>query len=174
MRTLIPLLVALPGLAFAAGDDSSTPPKPSDTKNCLFGRIWDAEKKKCVKPEKSSLNQDGLYDTVRELAYAGRLDEAQGVLRIMDQDDDRVMTYWGFTHRKMGNLTLAQMFYDQAIAANPDNILARSYMAQGYVTQGRTEEAIAQYREIVARGGAGSWAEESLRTALETGITFDY
>lgn len=176
MRLLLALLVAAPGLAFAAGDDDATPPKPTDTtKTCLFGRVWDAEKQKCVKPEKSSMDTDGLYDAARELAYAGRYDEAQGVLRVMpDQNDDRVLTYWGFTHRKLGNLTLANAFYEQAITTNPDNILARSYMGQGYVEEGRTDLAVAQWREIVARGGTGTWAEESLRRAIKSGMTFSY
>ncbi len=176
MRLLLALLVAAPGLAFAAGDEDSTPPKPTDTtKTCLFGRVWDAEKQKCVKPEKSSMDTDGLYDAARELAYAGRYEDAQGVLRVMpDQNDDRVLTYWGFTHRKLGNLTLANTFYEQAIKTNPDNILARSYMGQGYVEEGRTDMAVAQWREIVARGGTGTWAEESLRKAIKSGMTFSY
>ena len=66
------------------------------------------------------------------------------------------------------------MFYEQAIAANPDNMLARSYMAQGFVAEGRTDEAIAQWREIKARGGEGSWAEASLRKAIRTGMTYSY
>jgi tetratricopeptide (TPR) repeat protein len=176
MRFLIPALMALPGLAFAAGSDSPTPPKPTNTtKECKKSKVWSEKKKRCVKPENASLDQDGLYRAVRELAYAGRLDAAQGVLSIMsDQNDDRVLTYWGFTHRKLGNLELANAFYDQAIAQNPDNLLARSYMAQGFVAEGRMEEAIAQYKEIAARGGEGTWAEESLREAIRTGVTFNY
>jgi len=112
---------------------------------------------------------------VRELAYAGRYLDAQGVLRAMpDQTDDRVLTYWGFTHRKLGNLELANAFYEDAIARNPDNILARSYMGQGFVAEGRVDDAIAQWREIKARGGADSWAEVSLRDAIRTGITYSY
>lgn len=176
MRFLIATLIVAPTLAFAAGDDISTPPKPTDTtKTCLFGRVWDADKKKCVKPDKSSMDLDGLLGAARELAYAGRYDEAQGVLRVLsDQKDDRVLTYWGFTHRKLGNVSLANAFYEQALTENPDNILARSYMGQGFVEEGRTEEAIVQWREIMARGGEGSWAEESLRKAIKSGVTYNY
>ena len=67
-----------------------------------------------------------------------------------------------------------QQGHTKAIAKNPDNLLARSYMGQGLVAAGKTELAIGQWKEIVARGGAGGWPEESLRTALETGLTFSY
>ena len=71
-------------------------------------------------------------------------------------------------------MTLANLFYRQAIEANPDNLLARSYMAQGFVAEGKLDEAIAQWREIKARGGHGTWAEASLRDAIRTGTTYSY
>lgn len=150
-------------------------PTTETTKTCLFGRVYDAETKKCVKVEKSSsLDADTLYGAVRELAYAGKYEHAQSVLAEMDQTDDRVLTYWGFTHRKMGNAALANAYYERAIDANPDNILARSYMAQGFVAAGKTDAAIAQWKEIVSRGGEGTWAEASLREAIRTGLTYSY
>ena len=137
--------------------------------------MWDEKTKTCVNPQESSLDTETLYGAVRELAYAGRQTDAQTVLRAMpDQSDDRVLTYWGFTHRKLGNVTLANLFYRQAIEANPDNLLARSYMAQGFVAEGKLDEAIAQWREIKARGGHGTWAEASLRDAIRTGTTYSY
>lgn len=174
------IALSLPAMALAAGGggnaDSTKPPKPTQTtKTCLFGKVYDPATKKCVKVDKSSsLDADTLYGAVREFAYAGQYDNAQAVLAVMDQDDDRVMTYWGFTHRKMGHTALAEEYYQQALAANPDNILARSYMGQGYVTEGRTEDAIAQWKEIVARGGEGSWPEASLREAIRSGMTYNY
>lgn len=174
MRLLLPLLIAIPGLAFAASDDA--PPKPTNTtKSCKGVKVWDSATQKCVTPKDASLDSDILYDAARELAYAGRIDDAQGVLRaIANQTDDRVLTYWGFTHRKLGNLELANVFYDRAITQNPDNILARSYMGQGFVEQGRIDDAIAQWHEIKDRDGTGSWAEASLREAIRTGTTYNY
>ena len=66
------------------------------------------------------------------------------------------------------------MYYDQALTRNPDNILARSYMGQGKVAAGDKVAAVIQLREIQARGGAGTWAETSLRSAIETGTTYSY
>lgn len=177
---LVLIVAALPGLAQAAGSGGgsgdTTPPKPTETtEKCKGVQVWDAATGRCVNPKGAALEADTLYRAVRELAYAGRYADAQGVLRAMpDPHDDRVLTYWGFTHRKLGNRALARLFYDQAIAANPDNLLARSYMGQGLIEDGDTDGAIAQWREITARGGAGSWAEASLRRAIRTGLTYNY
>ncbi|WP_170390439.1 tetratricopeptide repeat protein [Ruegeria arenilitoris] len=179
MRLLMATALALQTFAFApavsaAGGDSS-PPKPTNTtKKCLFGRVYDEAAGRCVKPNKTNFSEEQLYQAVRELAYDGQFENAQNVLRVMDQDDDRVLTYWGFTYRKMGEAELANTYYQRAIESNPDNILARSYMGQGYVTEGKTELAIAQWREIKARGGEGTWAEASLREAIRTGLTYSY
>ncbi len=179
MRLVLASAIAFQAFAFApivhaAGGDSS-PPKPTNTtKKCLFGRVYDEAAGRCVKPNKTNFTQDQLYDAVRELAYDGQYEHAQDILRVMDQGDDRVLTYWGFTYRKMGELALANAFYQDAITANPDNILARSYMGQGFVSEGRTDLAIEQWREIKARGGEGTWAEASLRDAIRTGLTYSY
>lgn len=182
MRLVFLLLMILPGFAFAAGGDDSggstwtNPPKTTKTtKDCRGIKVWDDKTKKCVNPRDSHLDQDTLIGAVRELAYAGRIKDAQGVLLAMqDQDDDLVLTYWGFTNRKLGKGDLARVYYTRAITRNPDNILARSYMGQGLVTEGRVGEARAQLREIRARGGAGTWAETSLSEAIRTGTTYNY
>ena len=61
-----------------------------------------------------------------------------------------------------------------ALAQNPDNLLARSYMGQGLVLEGDWVGAKRQYDEIIARGGRGTWAEASLRDAITTGTTYTY
>ncbi|UWQ60043.1 tetratricopeptide repeat protein [Leisingera caerulea] len=168
--------LTLPVAALAASGNDWNPPKPTETtKTCKGKRVWDEQKKRCVRPRKSSLNQEQLLGAARELAYAGRQEDAQAVLSAMaDQQESLVLTYWGFTHRKLGDLELAQAYYDQALARDPDNILARSYMGQGLVQQGKHGAALIQWKEIRARGGDGTWAEASLRSALETGASYSY
>lgn len=168
--------LTLPVAALAASGNDWNPPKPTETtKTCKGKRVWDEQKKRCVRPRKSSLNQEQLLGAARELAYAGRQEDAQAVLSAMaDQQDSVVLTYWGFTHRKLGNSELARVYYDQALARDPDNILARSYMGQGLVERGNFGAALIQWKEINARGGDGTWAEASLRSALETGASHSY
>ena len=112
---------------------------------------------------------------MRELAYAGSHLDAMGVMDGMsDQNDDRVLTYRGFTNRKLGNVDVAMVFYQKAIDKDPDDILARSYMGQGMMDQGNKIGAMAQLREINARGGADTWAALSLSNAIATGVTYSH
>ena len=195
LTSAIALAFALPTSSFAAGSESESKPKKTETtQNCLKAEqwdpeikkyvrfsqpvngVWDADIRKCVRPDKTShLDSDTLYKAVRELAYAGRYGEAIDVLNQMpDQLDDRVLTYRGFTARKLGNLEQDNLYYEQALTVNPDNILARSYMGQGKVVAGDKVAAMTQLREIQQRGGAGTWAEASLRNAIQSGTTYNY
>ena len=157
--------------AFAAGSgDDSTPSKPK----CKSGQVYDKKTKSCVATNNSGLDVDALYENVRELAYDGRFDDAQLVLAQMPADDDRTLTYMGFTSRKMGNVDVAMAYYARALTVNPANVLARSYMGQGFVEQGKMAEPLDQLRAIRSHGGTGTWAEASLRKAIATGETFNY
>ena len=173
-KIILTAALALPfaaGTAFAAGGgEEKAPSKPK----CKSGQIYDKKSKSCVVAQNSNMGTDGLYENLRELAYAGRFVDAQVVLAMMPQDDDRTLTYLGFTNRKLGKMDAAMDYYTQALRVNPDNFLARSYMAQGFVDMGRMDEAKEQLAEIRARGGEGTWAEISLAQAIETGRTYNF
>ncbi len=84
MRLLLIAALCMPTFAFAAGSDSTSPPKTTKTtKSCWGKKVWDVNLQKCVKPQDASLDDDTLYGAVRELAYAGRYEDAQAVLAAM-------------------------------------------------------------------------------------------
>jgi tetratricopeptide (TPR) repeat protein len=171
LATALTLPIAFTTTAFAAGGGDETAPK---TPKCKTGEVYDKKLKSCVIAREGALDTDGFYENVRELAYAGRYSDAQQILALMPQDDDRTLTYMGFTNRKQGNMDVAMSYYTQALQVNPANVLARSYMGQGLVEQGEMKQAMAQLRAIRAHDGSGTWAEASLRTAIATGETFNY
>jgi len=169
-------LSVLPITAFAAGSDDSAPPTPTETTTvCAKGEVWDEKTSACIKAEDTSLNDDQRYDAVRELAYAGRYPEALAMLDTMTEGDSaRVMTYRGFALRKSGRVEEGIAAYEAAIATDPANILARSYYGQLLVEMNERELATVQLESIRTSGGAGTWAEQSLATAIDTGITYTY
>ncbi|MEJ6397600.1 chitin binding peritrophin-A domain-containing protein [Yoonia sp. 208BN28-4] len=171
--TLIAAL--MPVAAFAAGSND-TAPKPSETtQQCAEGLVFDLATQSCMTPEQSTNDDSAMMDIVRELAHFGRYADALGVLGTLEnQQSDLALTYYGFVNRKAGDMDLGMAFYDQAIAQNPDNILARSYMGQALVEQGAYELAAAQLIEIRLRGGRGTWAEASLDSAIATGETYTF
>lgn len=171
------LLVALlPLAAGAAGSDDSEPPKPTaTTTECPQGQIWDDKTKACANPQSGQLDDDTRFRAVRELAWAGRPDDALAVLATMTEGaTDRVLTYRGFALRKSGDLEGGLAAYEAALRQNPDNILARSYFGQMLVEMDEMQLASLQLDEIRARGGAGTWAERSLATAIATGHTYSF
>lgn len=177
MRLIAALaLTLLPAAALAAGGSSDSAPEPTPTSTtCTGAQVWDEKTKACVDAQSGQLDDETLYRGVRELAWAGRPEDALVVLGAMREgESDRVLTYLGFAHRKAGRLEEGLAWYDRALTQNPDNLLARSYLGQAYVEMAETELAALQLDQIRARGGSGSWAERSLAEAIATGRTLAY
>ena len=123
-------LVLAPQLALAAGSDDTEPPKPTETTlECAKGEVWDEKTKACIKAEGAGLTDDQRFGAVRELAYAGRPDEAILVLATMTEGDTaRVLTYQGFLLRQTGRVEEGIAAYERAIALDSGNILATASM----------------------------------------------
>ena len=159
-------LIATPALAVEL-EEFSSPPKPTETTtDCADGLIYDDAIKACVTPEAASDDQAALYLDARELAWAGRLEDATRVLARMEKTD-KTLTYQGFVARKSGDWTSAESFYLAALDANPNNLLARSYYGQGLADAGFIKAAENQLSEIRQRGGRQTWPEIALRLHLD-------
>jgi tetratricopeptide (TPR) repeat protein len=140
---------------------------------CKHGMVYSEGKKKCVKANKSSMNDTQLYEIARDLAYAGRYEDALIVLdAAKNQNDPRILNYKGYANRKAGRVDLAMTYYRKAIAIDGNYILARSYMGQGLIMQGKIEEARAQLIEIRDRGGKDTYAYQALYDALKRKVTY--
>ena len=176
MRLALTLALTLPMAAFAVGsDDSSPPPSTPTTTTCPKGTVWDARRNGCVQTSLNQLPDSDRLQAVRELAYAGRTQDAIDMLdTISDQTSDMVLTYRGFTARQRGDMAAALTAYRGALLRNPDNVLARSYMGMGLAGTGDLAGAWEQLIEIRARGGAGSWAEAALAETIRTGRAARY
>jgi tetratricopeptide (TPR) repeat protein len=178
MRILVlsAAIAAFPIAVLAAGSDSSSPPSGTETTGqCTDGKVWDASTKACIAPKHSGLSDEVLISAARELAYDGQYAAVLAVLdAVSDPEDDMVLTYRGFAHRKMGDMKTGMAWYARALDRNPDNILARSYMGQGFLQDGDLLGARAQLLEIRDRGGEDTWAEASLEQAILTGTAPSY
>lgn len=139
--------IALSGAAFAAGEsDSGT---SNTVENCKNGQVWDRRQQKCVAPKKGALDDDSLYEAGRDLAYAGRYDEAIDVLSLAsDRNDKRVLNFLGFAHRKAGRLEVGIGYYRQAIEIDPAYTLVREYYGEALLMKGDVAGARAQLTAI--------------------------
>ena len=117
---------------------------------CIKGRIWNTEKRRCIKEEESSsLDQDSIYYYGRDLAMAGQYQNALRILYLApDQNDPRVLNYLGFSNRKLGNMDKALNYYHAAVANNPNYSLVREYLGEAYIQLGQLEKAREQLSQI--------------------------
>jgi tetratricopeptide (TPR) repeat protein len=163
-----------PGLAVAPEDQSPPPPTPTTTV-CAEGEVWDGATETCRPIEQSRLPEDLLRRTARELAYAGRSDDALDLLARSDAAGSApVLTLTAFAHGRAGRLDKAIPLYEAALAADPEDLLARAYMGLALIAAGREDAAAAQLSEIRQRGGAGSWPDRALARALVAGAPIGY
>lgn len=165
----------MPMIVWAVGNEDNDPPKPTRTTlECNDGRVWDDKAQICVDVKSGLIDDDARYRAAREFAWAGQYENAISALAAMsDPQEDRVLTYMGFSLRKSGEVMRGMSYYQAALDANPDNLLARSYLGQAFVTLGAAGPAREQLAEIRARGGAGSWPEIALERSIATGVAAD-
>lgn len=153
-------------------EDFSLPPPSDTTETCTAGLIWDIETQSCMAPEDSTNDDAALIQDARSLAYAGRYADAQAVLELLDPADPWVLTYNGFLARKTGQSEVALAYYEAALQIDPDNLLTRSYMGQGFAAQGDYDAARAQLAEIRRLGGQSTWPEIALRLSISGDYTY--
>jgi tetratricopeptide (TPR) repeat protein len=152
MGALIALTFAFAqGPVLAMGDGGST---DSGAKKCKKGEVWDKNKKKCTKASSGVLPDEDLYQQGRALAKDGEYEWALTVLAaISNQNDPRVLNYTGYSYRKSGDIQKGIGYYRKALAIDPNFVLAREYLGEGYVASGRIDLAKAELGEIAARCG---------------------
>jgi tetratricopeptide (TPR) repeat protein len=123
-------------------------------KKCKSGQVWKKSAKKCVSAELHILPDDELYAQGSALAKDGQYDWAIAVLStISRKDDPHVLNYLGYSHRKAGRLDIGLGYYQKALAIDPNFVLAREYLGEGYVAAGKLDLARDQLREIGNRCG---------------------
>jgi tetratricopeptide (TPR) repeat protein len=160
-------------MTFAAGDGGSSGGTSSEVKKCKKGEVLKkvGNVKKCVKVETGILPDEDLYQQGRALAKAGQYEWALQVLAaIENQNDPRVLNYTGYSNRKAGRLEIGITYYRKALAIDPNFVLAREYLGEGYVAAGRIDLAKLELNEIKNRAGTGSEEYQDLSKAITTGV----
>lgn len=149
--------IAVSGSAFAAGEGSGS---STTVQQCKNGKVWDKREKKCVAPQQGTLDEESLYEAGRDLAYAGRYDEAIGVLSLAaNRNDKRILNFLGFSHRKAGRLEVGIGYYRQAIEIDPAYALVREYYGEALLMKGDVAGARAELATIEVLCGSQACEE---------------
>jgi tetratricopeptide (TPR) repeat protein len=156
-------------MTFAAGGGG----EPVEAPKCKNGEVVKkvGNIKKCVPIESGILPDEDLYQQGRALAKAGQYDWALQVLAaVQNQNDPRVLNYTGYSNRKAGRLEIGITYYRKALAIDPNFVLAREYLGEGYVAAGRIDLAKLELNEIKTRAGTASEEYQDLAKAIATGV----
>ncbi|MFU0506709.1 tetratricopeptide repeat protein [Pseudaminobacter sp. NGMCC 1.201702] len=140
-------MVAVPAYSFDTGGNA--------VPTCKKGQVYSKALKKCVAQQSSgAVDDDDLYDTGRQLALAGKYDEAIRVLsRAANKSDPRVLNYLGYSYRKQGDVKRGLDYYEAALKLDPDYTLVREYLGEAHLQLGDLASARKQLAEIEKRCG---------------------
>lgn len=139
---------AMGGSGDSSGGSSKTVQK------CKKNQVWDKQKKKCVDPKQGMLDDESIFEAGRDLAYAGRYDEAINVLTMAaNKEDPRILNFLGYAHRKSGRVNVGLGYYQEALRIDPNYTLVREYLGEAYLQIGDMAKAKNQLAEIEKRKG---------------------
>jgi tetratricopeptide (TPR) repeat protein len=150
------MALAAPAFAAGGGGGSSQPAGLQcaeglvpDAQNqtcvpCEQGKVYDKKTKTCIASSTRLFDDDELYVTGRELALAGRHEEALDLLGVIADKDAMTLTMIGYATRKLGRTEEGIAIYHQALAIDPDNLNTHEYLGEGYLAQGRIDLAEAE------------------------------
>jgi tetratricopeptide (TPR) repeat protein len=145
------------------GTKTTTPPP-----TCLKkGTVWDAKQKKCVAQQKGKQSDQSLLEQGWRLARTGHYDLAIDLFMLMrDRSNPSALNGLGYANRKLGRFDIGIGYYQAALAIDPDYLLAREYLGEGYAASGRIDLALAQLDEIKQRCGTLCEAYQRLDGAI--------
>jgi tetratricopeptide (TPR) repeat protein len=165
---LFAAILVAPDIAAAAGAENPTPPQTDQGKS-------NTQSKKPKKDKSSSL-QDFLagYHAAYALIY-DKSDYAGGIaaLRALDEDDNAdVATLIGYASRKLGRYDDAKIWYERALAADPNHAVTWSYYGMWQAEQGNVLKASDDLEKVRLICGTDCRAYKMLKDAIDGTVTY--
>ena len=164
--------------ALAAGDPeprSSPQPKAGPTKGGNQGSRKSGQKKK--KNQGTELQQQQFIDgyrAARALVLDGKYEEGIAAFKALGHDDSaEVANYIGYANRKLGNYELAKVWYDKALAIDPNHVRTWQYYGMWYVEQGNMLKAADFLEKIrLICGGTACQEYQDLKGGMEGTVVY--
>lgn len=156
---VVALAFAMPSEAHAQKGGSTPKPKIDCSKP--------ENKNKPACKNKKGLDDDQLFHAGYWLSRDGHYEDAIEFLsEARNPADPRILTYLGFSHRKLGNTDVAMGYYARALAADPNYTIARAYLGEAYLGRGERAKAAVELGEIASRCGMTCEEYQELAEAI--------
>lgn len=135
-----------------AGHKYSAKTKGCIKVSCGGVTVWSGTAGACTDIHSASLVDQDFYSEARALADEGRNAQALAMLAHIEwQEQPRVLNLVGYNTRKLGDVDKGLDYYQRALALDPNYVLAREYLGEGYLQKGDVEKAKEQLAEIGKR-----------------------
>ena len=164
---LFSAILVAPDIAAAAGEENPAPPTNQDKSN------RDTKKQK---KDKSSSAEDFLrgYHAAYALIYDNS-DYVAGIaaLRALGYDDNAdVATLIGYASRKLGRYDDAKVWYERALAADPNHAVTWSYYGMWQAEQGNVLKAKDDLEKVRLICGTDCKPYKMLKDAIDGAVTY--
>lgn len=163
------VILVAPDIAAAAGEDNPTPPPASQNRS-------NKDTSKKSKKDKSSSAEDFLtgYHAAYALIYdKGDYERGIAALHALGYDDNAdVATLLGYASRKLGRYDDAKMWYDRALAADPNHAVTWSYYGMWQAEQGNVLKAKDDLEKVRLICGTDCKAYKMLKDAIDGTVTY--
>jgi tetratricopeptide (TPR) repeat protein len=162
-----------PDIAAASGEDNPTPPPQT---NQGQGQTKNKSQDKKKPTDKSGSAEDFLrgYHGAYALIY-DKADYVAGIaaLRALGYDDNAdVATLIGYASRKLGRYDDAKIWYERALAADPNHAVTWSYYGMWQAEQGNVLKARDDLEKVRLICGTDCKAYKMLKDAIEGTVTY--
>lgn len=148
----------------AVGTDDPAPPSDSGSKK--------KKKSKAIEEQEQQLAQEKFlrdYRTARDLILAGHYKDGIAALHALGHDEHAdVANYIGYANRKMGNYEQSKVWYEKALASDPQHARTWSYYGMWHMEQGNRLKATDYLDKVRAICGSTTCEEyKQLRAVID-------
>ena len=164
---LFSTILVAPDIAAAANESNPTPPSQTNQS---------APMKKKIK-KKTSSDEEFLkgYHAAYALIYDnGDYEGGITALRALGHDEDPdVANLVGYASRKLGRYGDAKIWYERALAADPNHVLTWSYLGMWHAEQGNVLKAKEELAKVASICGNTDCREyKLLQAAIDGTVTY--
>ena len=170
---LLSSFAVAPKIALAMETNNPSPPSSTTTQQPPKPASTKTSKKK---PQKSSSAEDFLNNWRKAYALVYDKHDYEGgiaVLRAMGYDDNAdVATLVGYASRKLGRYDDAKVWYERALAADPNHALTWSYYGMWQAEQGNILKAKDDLQKVASICGTTCPEYTKLKAAIDGTVTY--
>jgi tetratricopeptide repeat protein len=147
----------------AAGTDNPPAPTSDGGKKKMDSKKKKKDESKAIEDQDQKLAQEKFladYRAARQLILAGNYKEGIAAMHALGHDEHPdVANYIGYSYRKMGNYDDSQVWYEKALAADPNHVRTWSYYGMWQMEQGNRLKATEDLQKVKLLCGSTSCEE---------------